>query len=87
MFTYRRQPSYLVDIFPNPYLRTKRVLTRMAKDNQNIFIMMVRWLFHGKRLLNAHYFGKSLFKSIQRATLLMMQNDYLMNIAILFSLA
>ena len=49
--------------------------------------MMVLWLFHGKSSLNAHYFGKSLFKSIQRATLLMMQNYYLMNIVILFSLA
>jgi len=38
MFTYRRQPSYLVDVFSKSLpADQKEFLTRMAKDNQNIF--------------------------------------------------
>ncbi|WP_454667558.1 hypothetical protein [Acinetobacter calcoaceticus] len=38
MFTYRRQPNYLVDVFSKALTRDqKEFLTRMAKDNQDIF--------------------------------------------------
>ncbi|WP_017391161.1 hypothetical protein [Acinetobacter calcoaceticus] len=38
MFTYRRQPNYLVDVFSKALTADqKEFLTRMAKDNQNIF--------------------------------------------------
>ena len=38
MFTYRRQPNYLVDVFSKALpVDQKEFLTRMAKDNQNIF--------------------------------------------------
>ena len=37
MFTYRRQPSYLVDIFPNPYLRTKRVFNSYGERQSEYF--------------------------------------------------
>ena len=38
MFIYRRQPNYLVDVFSNALpADQKEFLTRMAKDNQNIF--------------------------------------------------
>ncbi|WP_082250186.1 hypothetical protein [Acinetobacter calcoaceticus] len=38
MFTYRRQPNYLVDVFSKALpFDQKEFLTRMAKDNQNIF--------------------------------------------------
>ncbi|MGB9037819.1 MAG: hypothetical protein WCC23_04795 [Acinetobacter calcoaceticus] len=38
MFTYRRQPSYLVDVFSKALTADqKEFLTRMAKDNQDIF--------------------------------------------------
>lgn len=38
MFTYRRQPNYLVDVFSKALpADQKEFLTRMAKDNQDIF--------------------------------------------------
>lgn len=38
MFTYRRQPNYLVDVFSKALTADqKEFLTRMAKDNQDIF--------------------------------------------------
>jgi hypothetical protein len=38
MFTYRRQPNYLVDVFAKALpADQKEFLTRMAKDNQEIF--------------------------------------------------
>lgn len=38
MFTYRRQPNYLVDVFSKALpIDQKEFLTRMAKDNQDIF--------------------------------------------------
>lgn len=38
MFTYRRQPNYLVDVFSKALTTDqKEFLTRMAKDNQDIF--------------------------------------------------
>ncbi len=38
MFTYRRQPNYLVDVFSKALTADqKKFLTRMAKDNQDIF--------------------------------------------------
>jgi len=38
MFTYRRQPNYLVDVFSKALtVDQKEFLTRMAKDNQDIF--------------------------------------------------
>ena len=67
MFTYRRQPNNLVDVFLRLYpLTRKNFYLVWQKTIKTFSITMVLWLFHGKSSLNVLYFGKSLFKNIQK---------------------
>lgn len=87
MFTYRRQPNYLVDVFSKALpADQKEFLSRMAKDNQDIFYndgaLAVSW----KELTERALFWEKFIQNIQRVILLMMPNYSLMNIDTSFSL-
>jgi hypothetical protein len=86
MFTYR-QPNYLVDVFSKALpADQKEFLSRMAKDNQDIFYndgaLAVSW----KELTERALFWEKFIQKYPKVILLMMPNYYLMNIDTSFSL-
>lgn len=68
MFTYRRQPNYLVDVFLRLYpLTRKNFYLVWQKTIKTFSITMVLWLFHGKSSLNVLYFWEKFIQKYPKS--------------------
>ena len=74
MFTYRRQPNYLVDVFLRllPADQKEFFISYGKRQIKTFSITMVLWLFSWKELTERALFWEKFIQNIQRVILLMM---------------